>query len=71
MSLSVVGHLERIARHGRRRGELDPTVPVSWVVATTLALGHATGEEVRAGRISRRTARALLRRSLPRLYGAG
>lgn len=66
----VIARLERIARRGRREGRIDPDLPVSWIVATTMALGHATGEEVRAGRLSPRRARALLRRSLPRLYSA-
>lgn len=66
----VTTHLERIARRGRREGEFDPALPVGWIVATTIALGHATGEEVRAGRLSAKRAQALLRRSLPRLYAA-
>ncbi|MGH3412226.1 MAG: TetR/AcrR family transcriptional regulator [Marmoricola sp.] len=67
----VIGYLERIARRGLHSGEFDTTLPVSWIVSTAIALGHATGEEVRAGRMSRNTARALLRRALPRLYGTG
>lgn len=67
----VIEHLERIARRGRRTGEFDRAVPTSWIVAATMALGHAAGEQVRAGQLSAGRAEAMLRRSLSRLLLPG
>jgi AcrR family transcriptional regulator len=66
----VVAHLERLIRRGRRDGEFDRKLPVNWMVATTIALGHAAGEEVRAGRMTSRKARAVLQDGLSRLFRA-
>lgn len=66
----VIGHLERLIRRGRRDGEFDRSLPVPWMVAAALALGHAAGEEVRAGRMSSAEARVVLQRSLSRLFEA-
>jgi hypothetical protein len=41
---------------------------VSWLLSATIALGHAAGEEVRAGRITSDEAITTLRRSIPRLF---
>lgn len=65
----VIAHLERLIRRGRRTGEFDRALPVGWMVAATIALGHAAGEEVRAGRMSAAKARSVLQRSLVRLFG--
>ena len=48
----VVGRLERLFRRGQQVGEFDPSLPVSWLVAATVALGHAAGAEVAAGRMT-------------------
>lgn len=63
----VLEHLRRIAERGRRDGEFDRELPVSWIVATTMALGHAAGEQVRTGQLSAARAKATLRRSLARM----
>ncbi len=63
-------YLERLIRRGRRQGDFDRELTVSWMLAATIALGHAAGEEVRAGRMSSRKARAVLERGLARLLAA-
>ncbi len=67
----VLGPLEQLIRRGQRTGEFDPTLPVSWLLSATIALGHAAGEEVRAGHMTPDQAIATLRRSIPRLFTAG
>jgi len=49
-------------------GDFDPDLPTSWIIAATVALGHAAGEEVRAGRITSAQADAILQNSLQRLF---
>jgi hypothetical protein len=63
-------YLERLIRRGRRDGEFDRKLPVNWMVAATIALGHAAGEEVRAGRMTSRKARAMLQEGLSALFRA-
>ena len=64
----VLAHLERLIRRGRRAGEFDRTLPVAWMVAATVALGHAAGKEVRAGRMTIRQARSAMRQAVERLF---
>jgi AcrR family transcriptional regulator len=47
----VMETLLRILRRGRRAGEFDTTQPVHWYVTAIIALGHAAGREVVAGRM--------------------
>jgi AcrR family transcriptional regulator len=68
---TVLGPLERLIRRGQHTGEFDPTLPVSWLLSATIALGHAAGEEVRAERMTPDQAIATLRRSIPRLLTVG
>lgn len=63
----VVDRLTRLIRRGRRSGELVTDQPVSWQVAAVIALGHATGEEVAAGRLPAAKAPRVLRTGLTRL----
>lgn len=67
----VVEMLEKLVRRGQRDGGLDPDLPVTWVIAATTALGHAAGEEVRAGRMTSTRAATVLRQALQRLFTAG
>jgi len=67
----ILGPLEQLIRRGQRAGEFDPKLPVSWLLSATIGLGHAAGEEVRAGRMRPDEAIAALRRSIPRLFTAG
>jgi AcrR family transcriptional regulator len=64
----VLDPLERLIRRGQRTGEFDRRPPVGWLISATLALGHAAGEEVRAGRMTTKQAFAALQRSILRLY---
>jgi AcrR family transcriptional regulator len=66
----IIGPLEQLIRRGQRTGEFDPELPVSWLLAATIALGHAAGEEVRAGRMKPDEAIDTLRRTIPRLFTA-
>jgi len=66
----ILGPLEHLIRRGQQSGEFDPALPVSWLLSATIALGHAAGEEVRAGRITSDEAITTLRRTIPRLFTA-
>ena len=65
----IFDRLERLARRGQRSGDFDRHLSVDWLVVATIALGHAAGEEVRAGRMSSERAGREFRRSVLRLYG--
>jgi AcrR family transcriptional regulator len=58
--------VELIVR-GQREGDIDPQLPVNWVLASVFALGNAAGEEVRSGRMTAPDAVAALRVGIPRL----
>ncbi len=66
--LPVLDQLRRLVRRGQHAGEFDPDQPIDWLLAATVALGHAAGEEVAAGRMSARQAAEQLRTSVLRLY---
>ena len=67
----VAERLERMIRRGQATGEFDATLSPAWLVAATIALGHAAGGEVAAGRMTGTQATAVLHRGILRLYGAG
>ncbi|MFD7560356.1 TetR/AcrR family transcriptional regulator [Streptomyces sp. NPDC059835] len=67
----VTDRLLRLIERGQRAGEFDPNLSPAWLVAATIALGHAAGEEADAGRIPRDEAAAALRTSVLRTLGAG
>ncbi|MEU4702464.1 TetR/AcrR family transcriptional regulator [Nonomuraea dietziae] len=66
----VADRLRRIILRGQESGEFDRRLSTDWLVAATIALGHAAGDEAGAGRMSGEQADAALRLSLLRLYGA-
>jgi AcrR family transcriptional regulator len=66
----ITAHLDRIIRRGRRDGDIDRALPLSWIRAATMALGHAAGEEVAAGRMTAAQARVVLQQGLSRLFAA-
>ncbi|MEV0807225.1 TetR family transcriptional regulator [Micromonospora sp. NPDC050200] len=70
LHVPVFERLERLIRRGQRAGEFDPAVTPAWLIAATVALGHAAGNEVAAGRMSAAAAEAALRVSVLRVYGA-
>lgn len=66
----ILERLERLVKRGQRRGEFDRTLPSNWLLTSFLALSHAAGEEVAAGRLDAEQALDLLRRSVLRIFGA-
>ncbi|MFF1509595.1 TetR/AcrR family transcriptional regulator [Streptomyces sp. NPDC058326] len=67
----VAARLTRLIEQGQRSGEFDPAPPAPWLVAAVIALGHAAGDEVGAGRLSVREAAKWLRAATLALLGAG
>ncbi|MFE0175210.1 TetR/AcrR family transcriptional regulator [Streptomyces sp. NPDC059002] len=67
----VVERYARLIRRGRESGEFDTGMPVDWLVAATVALGHAAGEEAASGRMPPERAAEVLRKSVLRVLGAG
>ena len=63
----VLQQLERLIARGQREGDFDPDLPRSWIMAATVALGHAAGEEVRSGRMTTDQAKVVLHQGVPRL----
>lgn len=66
----ITDRLERIARRGQESGEFDRGAEPRWLAAATVALGHAAGAEVAAGRMAPAAAAEALRTGVLRLYGA-
>lgn len=66
----ILDGLVRLIRRGQRSGEFDRKASPSWLIAATIGLGHAAGQEVRAGRMSTEEAGAAFRESVLRIYGA-
>lgn len=62
--------LERLIRRGQAAGEFDRTVSAAWLVSATIALGHAAGYEVAAGRMTTEQAAEVLRHSILRVHRA-
>ncbi|MGA5198064.1 TetR/AcrR family transcriptional regulator [Streptomyces exfoliatus] len=67
----VAARLTRLVQQGQASGEFDPAPPAGWLVAAIIALGHAAGDEVGAGRMPVREAAAWLRVATLALLGAG
>ncbi|WP_455359925.1 TetR/AcrR family transcriptional regulator [Streptomyces sp. SYSU K21746] len=65
----VADRLGRLIRRGQETGEFDRQQSPDWLVATTIALGHAAGGEVVAGRMTGDQAAAALRVGVLRVFG--
>lgn len=63
----IAGGLARVLERGRRHREFDRTMPTAWYVAAIIALGHAAGQEVAAGRMTVERAGAAFRESAVRV----
>ncbi|GHC77608.1 TetR/AcrR family transcriptional regulator [Streptomyces flavofungini] len=63
----IADRIARVLQRGRDGGEFDPEPALSWQVAAVIALSHATGEEIRDGRMSATDATAALHSGLLRL----
>ncbi|MFI6318598.1 TetR/AcrR family transcriptional regulator [Nonomuraea sp. NPDC050556] len=66
----VEERLRRVIGRGQQSGEFDASLPVDWLVAVAITLGHAAAVEVEAGRMSREAAREALHTSLLRVAGS-
>ncbi|MFC4533892.1 TetR/AcrR family transcriptional regulator [Sphaerisporangium dianthi] len=64
----ITDRLRRLIRRGQDTGEFDPALSPTWLLAATMALGHAAGDEVAAGRMTSAQAGEALRESVRRLY---
>ena len=65
----VLGRLLKLIERGQESGELDATLPSSWLLTACLALGRAAEEEVKAGRMTIDEAAHAVHRSFLRLLG--
>jgi AcrR family transcriptional regulator len=66
----VTERLRRLIERGQAGGEFDDTLDATWLVSATIALGHAAGGEVAAGRMDITQAAEAMRDGIIRLYGA-
>ncbi|MFD2762981.1 TetR/AcrR family transcriptional regulator [Micromonospora eburnea] len=66
----VHDRLTRLILRGQRAGEFDRDAAPGWLVAATIALGHAAWAEVVAGRMPADQAVAAVQASVLRVYGA-
>jgi AcrR family transcriptional regulator len=66
----VQEHLKRLVKRGQQTGEFDRRLSPTWLTAVTIALGHAAGEEVAAGRMVADEAIIALELSILRVFGA-
>ncbi|WPO76662.1 MULTISPECIES: TetR/AcrR family transcriptional regulator [unclassified Streptomyces] len=66
----VADRIRRVIQRGRQTGDFDNRLPVDWLVAATIRLGHAASEEQDTGRLSAPAAQDALRVSLLRMLGA-
>ncbi|MBP2707805.1 TetR family transcriptional regulator [Microbispora sp. RL4-1S] len=63
--------LESLIRRGRDSGDFATELETGWLVAATIALGHAVHQCIRVGLVDARTAADQFRTSVLLLYGAG
>ncbi|MGW4793988.1 TetR/AcrR family transcriptional regulator [Nonomuraea sp. NPDC004297] len=68
--LPVEERLEGLIRRGRDSGEFTTDLETGWLIAATIALGHAADHHIRIGRLDARDAARQFRSSVMRLYGA-
>lgn len=66
----VLDRIGSIIERGQRSRELDPGLAPEWIAAATISLGHAAGEQVRAGTMTTAQAKAALTRTLSRGFTA-
>jgi AcrR family transcriptional regulator len=63
----VTAHLGELVRRGRRAGVFEVRSSEHWIISAVIALGHAAGQQVTAGRMSPDEAGAAYRDSVLRL----
>jgi AcrR family transcriptional regulator len=67
----VLDRMLDIVRRGQASGDFDASVPAQWLLSACLALGRATEDEVKAGRMTIEQATQAMHGSMLRLLGAG
>ena len=65
----VLDRMLELIRRGQASGDLDTTLPPSWLLTASLALGRAAEEEVKAGRMTVEEATRAVHHSFLRLLG--
>jgi AcrR family transcriptional regulator len=65
----VTGRLVPLIGRGQRAGEFDRHLSPEWLIAATIALGHAAGQEVATGRMTMQAAGAAFTTAVTRVYG--
>ena len=66
----VLDRMLDIVRRGQASGDFDNTVPARWLLSASLALGRATEDEVKAGRMTIEQATQAMHQGFLRLLGA-
>ncbi|MET8142114.1 TetR/AcrR family transcriptional regulator [Sphaerisporangium sp. NPDC005288] len=66
----VADRINRVIQRGQQSGEFDNRLPSDWLAAVIIKIGHAAGEEVDAGRMSRSEAANALRTVMLRVLAA-
>jgi AcrR family transcriptional regulator len=67
----VLDRMLDIVRRGQASGDFDASVPATWLLSASLALGRAAEDEVKAGRMSIEQATRAVHQGLLRLLGTG
>jgi AcrR family transcriptional regulator len=67
----VLDRMLGIVRRGQASGDFDASVPANWLLSASLALGRATEDEVKAGRMTIEQATQAMHQSVLRLLGTG
>jgi len=67
----VLDRMLDIVRRGQASGDFDASVPAHWLLSASLALGRATEDEVKAGRMTIEQATRAVHKGLLRLLGTG
>jgi AcrR family transcriptional regulator len=65
----VLDRMLDIVRRGQASGDFDASVPAHWLLSASLALGRATEDEVKAGRMTIEHATRAMHQGLLRLLG--
>jgi AcrR family transcriptional regulator len=67
----VLDRMLDIVRRGQASGDFDASVPAHWLLSACLALGRATEDEVKAGRMTIEQATRAVHQGVLRLLGTG
>lgn len=65
----VLDRMLDIVHRGQASGDFDVSVPAHWLLSASLALGRATEDEVKAGRMTIEQATQAMHQSVLRLLG--